>query len=262
MGRIGVHPGPDLADPLDVGDGPVRASGADRRRLKSASIRVIRGWFSAKSACWQFDEMFSHTLKPDTTLRAIEKRSKASADRRSRGEGWSGPLEHGRPEGLHDDSLSLLLPFQDALDRGSWPARVAARARMRPATALHTGDRRRSRHENEGRSRGEPGVGFRRHDRHRGRDTRNISGHGREVERVAKRRHRSCGVGQPAEKGESRQPKSRLGPAFAVAEIAAAAATLKAVEARSPDQILAAGEQIYNTCVGCHGGYSAMTPPR
>ena len=44
--------------------------------------------------------------------------------------------------------------------------------------------------------------------------------------------------------------------------IAAAAATLKAVEARSPDQILAAGEQIYNTCVGCHGGYSAMTPPQ
>jgi len=44
--------------------------------------------------------------------------------------------------------------------------------------------------------------------------------------------------------------------------IAAASATLKAVEARSPDQILAAGEQIYNTCVGCHGGYSAMTPPR
>ena len=44
--------------------------------------------------------------------------------------------------------------------------------------------------------------------------------------------------------------------------VAAAAATLKAVEARSPEQILAAGEQIYNTCVGCHGGYSAMTPPR
>jgi mono/diheme cytochrome c family protein len=44
--------------------------------------------------------------------------------------------------------------------------------------------------------------------------------------------------------------------------IVAAAATLKAVEARSPDQILAAGEQIYNTCVGCHGGYYAMTPPR
>ena len=44
--------------------------------------------------------------------------------------------------------------------------------------------------------------------------------------------------------------------------VAAAAATLKAVEARSPDQILAAGEQIYNTCVGCHGGYSAMIPPR
>ena len=36
--------------------------------------------------------------------------------------------------------------------------------------------------------------------------------------------------------------------------IDAAAATLKAVDARSPDQILAAGEQIYNTCVGCHGG--------
>ncbi|MEO8256703.1 MAG: hypothetical protein ABI868_05080 [Acidobacteriota bacterium] len=44
--------------------------------------------------------------------------------------------------------------------------------------------------------------------------------------------------------------------------IAAAAATLQAVAARSPDQILAAGERIYNTCVGCHGGYSAMTPPR
>ena len=44
--------------------------------------------------------------------------------------------------------------------------------------------------------------------------------------------------------------------------VAAAAATLKAVEARSPDQILAAGEQIYDTCVSCHGGYSAMTPPR
>jgi hypothetical protein len=44
--------------------------------------------------------------------------------------------------------------------------------------------------------------------------------------------------------------------------VAAAAATLEAVEARSPDQILAAGELIYNTCVGCHGGYSAMTPPR
>jgi hypothetical protein len=44
--------------------------------------------------------------------------------------------------------------------------------------------------------------------------------------------------------------------------IEAAAATLKAVEERSPNQILAAGEQIYNTCVGCHGGYSAMSPPR
>lgn len=41
----------------------------------------------------------------------------------------------------------------------------------------------------------------------------------------------------------------------------AADATLKAVDARSPNQILAAGEKIYDTCVACHGGYSMMTTP-
>ena len=41
----------------------------------------------------------------------------------------------------------------------------------------------------------------------------------------------------------------------------AAAQTLKGVEARSPEQILAAGEKIYDTCVGCHGRYSMMTAP-
>ena len=38
----------------------------------------------------------------------------------------------------------------------------------------------------------------------------------------------------------------------------AADLTLKAVDARSPDRILDAGEKIYETCVGCHGGYSVM----
>ena len=41
----------------------------------------------------------------------------------------------------------------------------------------------------------------------------------------------------------------------------AASATLQAVDSRNPDQILAIGEQIYNTCVGCHGRYSSMTAP-
>ena len=38
----------------------------------------------------------------------------------------------------------------------------------------------------------------------------------------------------------------------------AADLTLKAVDARSPDRILDAGEKIYETCVACHGGYSVM----
>ena len=41
----------------------------------------------------------------------------------------------------------------------------------------------------------------------------------------------------------------------------AAARTARAVDAKSPDQILAAGENIYDTCIGCHGRYSMMTPP-
>ncbi len=40
----------------------------------------------------------------------------------------------------------------------------------------------------------------------------------------------------------------------------AADTTLKAVAAKNADRILEAGEEIYNTCVGCHGGYWRMTP--
>ena len=43
--------------------------------------------------------------------------------------------------------------------------------------------------------------------------------------------------------------------------VEAAAETLTAIDAKNPDGILAAGEHIYNTCVGCHGRYSMMTPP-
>ncbi len=42
----------------------------------------------------------------------------------------------------------------------------------------------------------------------------------------------------------------------------AANTTLKAVDAENADQVLEAGDEIYNTCVGCHGGYWRMaTPP-
>ena len=42
----------------------------------------------------------------------------------------------------------------------------------------------------------------------------------------------------------------------------AATITLKAVDAKNADQVFEAGEEIYNTCVGCHGGYWRMaTPP-
>ena len=42
--------------------------------------------------------------------------------------------------------------------------------------------------------------------------------------------------------------------------IDAADTTLKAVDAKNADQILEVGEAIYNTCVGCHGGYWRMAP--
>ena len=41
----------------------------------------------------------------------------------------------------------------------------------------------------------------------------------------------------------------------------AADTTLRAVDAKSRDRVLEAGEEIYNTCVGCHGGYYRMAPP-
>jgi hypothetical protein len=37
--------------------------------------------------------------------------------------------------------------------------------------------------------------------------------------------------------------------------------TLEAIESKSADQVLEAGEAIYNTCVGCHGGYWRMSSP-
>ena len=40
-----------------------------------------------------------------------------------------------------------------------------------------------------------------------------------------------------------------------------AALTLEAIESENADQVLAAGEAIYNTCVGCHGGYWRMSSP-
>ena len=43
--------------------------------------------------------------------------------------------------------------------------------------------------------------------------------------------------------------------------IDAANTTLKAVDAENADQVLEAGGEIYNTCVGCHGGYWRMTTP-
>lgn len=47
----------------------------------------------------------------------------------------------------------------------------------------------------------------------------------------------------------------------AQALVDAADTTLKAVDARSKDGVLEAGEEIYNACVGCHGGYYQMAPP-
>ena len=42
----------------------------------------------------------------------------------------------------------------------------------------------------------------------------------------------------------------------------AADTTLKAVDAKNADLVLEVGEEIYNTCVGCHGGYWRMSPRR
>ena len=42
----------------------------------------------------------------------------------------------------------------------------------------------------------------------------------------------------------------------------AANTTLKAVESKNADRVLEVGDEIYNTCVGCHGGYWRMTTPR
>jgi hypothetical protein len=43
--------------------------------------------------------------------------------------------------------------------------------------------------------------------------------------------------------------------------IDSATLTLEAIESRSAEQVLEAGEAIYNTCVGCHGGYRRMSSP-
>ena len=42
--------------------------------------------------------------------------------------------------------------------------------------------------------------------------------------------------------------------------IDAADTTFEAVDAKNADLILEVGEEIYSTCVGCHGGYWRMSP--
>ena len=49
---------------------------------------------------------------------------------------------------------------------------------------------------------------------------------------------------------------------WAQAVVDAADATLKAVDARNADRVFEVGEEIYNTCVGCHGGYWRMADRR
>ena len=43
--------------------------------------------------------------------------------------------------------------------------------------------------------------------------------------------------------------------------IDSATLTREAVQSKNPDGILEAGDAIYNTCVGCHGGYWRMSSP-
>ena len=43
--------------------------------------------------------------------------------------------------------------------------------------------------------------------------------------------------------------------------IDSAALTREAVQSKNADGILEAGDAIYNTCVGCHGGYWRMSSP-
>ena len=43
--------------------------------------------------------------------------------------------------------------------------------------------------------------------------------------------------------------------------IDSATLTLEAVASKNTDGILEAGDAIYNTCVGCHGGYWRMSSP-
>ena len=47
----------------------------------------------------------------------------------------------------------------------------------------------------------------------------------------------------------------------AQALVDAADTTLRAVDAKSRDGVLDAGEEIYDACVGCHGGYYRMASP-
>jgi hypothetical protein len=62
-------------------------------------------------------------------------------------------------------------------------------------------------------------------------------------------------------KKESRAEGNSQWMRWSQALLDAAAETRTAVDAKRPDHILAAGEKIYNTCVGCHGRYSTMTAP-
>ena len=45
------------------------------------------------------------------------------------------------------------------------------------------------------------------------------------------------------------------------AVVDSATLTLKAIESKNAEQVLEAGDAIYKTCVGCHGGYWRMSSP-
>ena len=62
-------------------------------------------------------------------------------------------------------------------------------------------------------------------------------------------------------KNENRASGNSEWMKWAQSLVDASVATLKAVDAKSPDQVMAAGELIYDACIGCHGRYSMMTPP-
>jgi hypothetical protein len=62
-------------------------------------------------------------------------------------------------------------------------------------------------------------------------------------------------------KQDASERQNRYWQKWSQAVVDAAVVTLKAIDAKSPDEVLAAGEKIYDTCAACHGGYWMMSPP-